>query len=148
MNGRGFMPCHNNKHNMGRYLEVSLLMLLYHTTGYGYKLKEELKDFGFQVDELNIGSLYKVLRKLEDKGSVSSRWKKGGPGPKRRVYEITHEGKEELDEWIAFLKTRKRKIDTLIRQYEITIHHDDGVDNENDEKHSSSKHNKRKDKTT
>ncbi len=131
MNEQGFVPCHHSKHKTGRYLEVSLLILLYHTSGYGYKLKDGLRRFGFQSDDLNLGSLYKGLRKMEKKGSVSSHWQKGKKGPKRRIYEITQEGKEELDEWMTFLKGRKRKIERLIDQYEKTVG-EDRVDHEQD----------------
>jgi len=64
-----------------------------------------------------MSTLYRTLRKMEDEGFVTSHWKKGGLGPKRRVYEITETGKIELDQSIRILKVRKTRIEKLIGRY-------------------------------
>lgn len=103
---------------MERFLEVCLLLLLFDKQGYGYGLIEELADFGFTSEDMNIGSLYRSLRKLEEQGQVTSVWEEAPQGPKRRVYEITQRGKDELDNWIPILKERKSRIERLIGSYE------------------------------
>jgi len=106
---------------MERLLEICLLLLLFDHEGYGYGLIEQLSDFGFTGDDLNIGSLYRSLRKLEDQELVSSVWEEASGGPKRRVYTITEKGKLELHNWIPVLKQRKARIEQLIETYEIKI---------------------------
>ena len=86
--------------------------------GYGYGLIEGLSFFGFSEDELNVSTLYRTLRKMEMKNLVTSKWEEGGPGPKRRVYEITETGKEELGQGIKILKLRKARIEKLIGRYD------------------------------
>lgn len=110
--------CNSKNHKMERFLEVCLLLLLYDKVGYGYGLIEDLAFFGFSQDELNISTLYRTLRKMENENLVTSKWEEGGPGPKRRVYEITETGKEELDQWIKILKVRKARIEKLIGRYD------------------------------
>lgn len=110
--------CSNKLHKMERFLEVCLLLLLYDEVGYGYGLIEDLAYFGFSVDDLNVGTLYRTLRKMEQEGLVTSLWEVGGPGPKRRVYEITETGKNELNQWIGILKVRKARIEKLIGRYD------------------------------
>lgn len=110
--------CSGKNHKMERFLEVSLLMLLYDEAGYGYGLIEQLEFFGFSQDELNVSTLYRTLRKMEKENLVSSFWEEGGPGPKRRVYEITDDGRENLDQWIRILEVRKSRIERLIGRYE------------------------------
>lgn len=110
--------CASKHQKMERFLEISLLMLLFDKKGYGYGLIEQLEDFGFTSEDLNIGSLYRSLRKLADQGLVSSVWEDAGQGPKRRVYTITAEGKDELHNWIPILKERKSRIEQLIETYE------------------------------
>ena len=110
--------CELKHQKMERLLEICLLLLLFDRKGYGYGLIEQLADFGFTGDDLNIGSLYRSLRKLEDQGLVSSVWEEAGQGPKRRVYTITILGKEELHNWIPVLKERKARIEQLIETYE------------------------------
>jgi len=112
---------HRNKidckhHKMERYLEVSLLMLLSENQSHGYGLIEELTDFGFEK-ELNVGSLYRTLRKMEKQDLVVSQWEKGDSGPRKRVYQVTEKGKEELSYWIEVMKMRKKRIENLIDRY-------------------------------
>ncbi|MFW5794262.1 MAG: helix-turn-helix transcriptional regulator [Bacillota bacterium] len=109
--------CNNNGHKMERFLEVCLLMLLYDEKGYGYGFIEQLAYFGFSKEELNISTLYRTLRKMENEDLVSSFWDSGIQGPKRRVYEITKKGKQNLDEWVNVLELRKTRIEKLITKY-------------------------------
>lgn len=110
--------CQGKQHKMERFLEVCCLLLLYDEVGYGYGLIEDLEYFGFSAEELNVGTLYRTLRKMEKEALVTSSWEEGGPGPKRRVYEITDVGKQELNQWIHVLKARKARIERLIGKYE------------------------------
>lgn len=109
--------CCQKHQGMHRFIEVCLLVLLYDGAYHGYSLAERLPEFGFGEDELNISTLYRTLRKMEQSGWVNSMWEQGGQGPKRRVYEITETGKSELDDWIDVLKERKTRIERLIETY-------------------------------
>jgi DNA-binding PadR family transcriptional regulator len=55
---------------------------------------------------------------MENESLVTSIWEEGGPGPKRRVYEITETGKKELGQWIQILMVRKARIEKLIGKYD------------------------------
>jgi poly-beta-hydroxybutyrate-responsive repressor len=110
--------CTSKSHKMERFLEVCLLLLLYDEAGYGYGLIEQLEYFGFTQEELNVSTLYRTLRKMEKEGLVSSLWEEGGQGPRRRVYEITEDGKKNLKQWIKILEIRKTRIEKLILKYE------------------------------
>jgi len=103
---------------MERFLEMCLLLLLFEKPGYGYGLIEQLEYFGFLQEELNVGSLYRVLRKMENEKLVISDWEKSAQGPRRRTYEITNTGKKELDQWIIILKTRVSRIEKFIERYD------------------------------
>lgn len=118
MNKRESRCCDIKYQKMERLLEICLLLLLFDQEGYGYGLIEQLSDFGFTGEDLNIGSLYRSLRKLEDQTLVSSVWEEASGGPKRRVYTITPRGKEELHNWIPVLKERKTRIEQFIKAYE------------------------------
>jgi PadR family transcriptional regulator, regulatory protein PadR len=113
--------CNDKSHHMERFLEVCLLLLLYDEIGYGYGLIEQLVTFGFSPEDLNVSTLYRTLRKMEGEGLVTSLWEESDQGPKRRVYEITSEGKQNLDQWIKVLKMRKGRIENLIVHYDKKI---------------------------
>lgn len=108
----------DHKHpNMERFLKVCLMVLLYDDVGYGYGLMEGLSFFGFSEDQLNVSTLYRTLRKMEKEKLLASNWEIGGPGPKKRVYSLTENGKKELKQWIYLLNDRKTRIEKLINRY-------------------------------
>ncbi len=103
-----------------KFLEACLLMLLRGGTGHGYALMEQLARFGFSPEALNISTLYRTLRHMENQGYLKSAWEDGGPGPKRRSYLILDEGIKELDFRIRMMKNRKARIEALISEYDST----------------------------
>lgn len=110
--------CKGNAPNIKRFMEISLLLLLMQEESHGYTLAERLADFGFSKDELNIGTLYRTLRKMEKDSYVISKWQEGGQGPKKRVYQITDKGRNMLEQFIEMLKIRKKMIEKLIDDYD------------------------------
>lgn len=134
MKENGPLFCNDKPHHMERFLEVCLLLLLYDEIGYGYGLIEQLEFFGFSSDDLNMSTLYRTLRKMEKEELVTSRWEEGGQGPKRRVYEITVKGKQDLDHWSRVLRVRKARIETLLVTYEEKASDPGDRQNETEEK--------------
>lgn len=79
-----------------RFVEPCILLLLSKNSAHGYGLMEDLeKHCGEKVD---IGNLYRTLRRMEVDGWVKSDWDKNKSGPDRRVYTITGDGQEFLRE--------------------------------------------------
>ena len=64
---------------------------------YGYTLKKELADLGMEIDE---GTLYPLLRRLESQGLLVSEWREEDKRNKR-FYRISVEGKRVLKELLA-----------------------------------------------
>ena len=66
---------------------------------YGYTLKQELVERGMDIDE---GTLYPLLRRLESQGLLVSEWREEDKRTKR-FYRLSAEGravlKELLKEW-------------------------------------------------
>ena len=75
---------------------------------YGYALIEELSDKGLEIDQ---GTLYPLLRRLEDQGLLESEWNVEGSRP-RRYYKISKTGEELLqeltDDWLALVEVMKK----------------------------------------
>jgi len=63
---------------------------------YGYALIDELSSRGLEIDQ---GTLYPLLRRLEDQGLLESEWNVEGSRP-RRYYKISAAGEELLQELI------------------------------------------------
>jgi DNA-binding PadR family transcriptional regulator len=77
-------------------------------SGHGYDLRREISDITNGEIEVDAGGLYRVLRRLEEEGFVTSEWTVGGPGPQRRDYLLTAEGRELAEDWIVHLRERER----------------------------------------
>ncbi|RPH63523.1 MAG: PadR family transcriptional regulator [Chloroflexi bacterium] len=69
---------------------------------YGYSLLKRLSDQGLEVDQ---GTLYPLLRRLETQGLLQSVWKLEEARP-RRYYVISQQGKE----WLPQLKNEWNSI--------------------------------------
>jgi PadR family transcriptional regulator PadR len=64
---------------------------------YGYTLRKELADRGMDIDE---GTLYPLLRRLETQGLLSSEWREEGKRNKR-FYRLSPDGRQVLKRLLA-----------------------------------------------
>ena len=108
--------CCGQHRPMQRFMEASLLLLLAKSDAHGYNLTEQLERFG--LESINLSTLYRIMRRMEEHGWVSSSWQKGGQGPQKRVYSITKAGLEALCEWIDVFRQRRQNIDLLLCEYD------------------------------
>lgn len=77
---------------------------------YGYSLLKRLSEKGLELDQ---GTLYPLLRRLESQGLLSSDWKIEGSRP-RRYYVISPAGRELLprlkEEWENIVSMMERML--------------------------------------
>src|ERR671933_2095276 len=85
-----------------RFGEPALLLLLRERPAHGYELLERLPEL-LPDERIDMGNLYRVLRALEEEGLVSSEWSDDLPGPAKRTYELTGQGRRLLDRWAEAL---------------------------------------------
>ncbi len=80
------------------------------TEEYGYSLLKKLADLGLEVDQ---GTLYPLLRRLEAQGLLESVWKLEEARP-RRYYVISAEGKKLLPkmkkEWAGIVSVMDKML--------------------------------------
>jgi poly-beta-hydroxybutyrate-responsive repressor len=100
-----------------RFIEPSLLLLLRERPLHGYELLERIPELGLE-GRVDIGNLYRLLRALEDEGLVSSEWSADLPGPAKRTYELTDQGRRLLDRWAEALRRAQGNIDNFLERYE------------------------------
>ena len=84
-------------------LPLLLLRLVADTEDYGYSVVLRLHDLG--LGELNEGTVYPALSRLETRGLLGSRLVPSSSGPARKYYELTPAGAEELARAVAAWKT-------------------------------------------
>jgi PadR family transcriptional regulator PadR len=77
---------------------------------YGYSLINGLKELGLEIDQ---GTLYPLLRRLESQGFLQSNWRIEADRP-RRYYILSNEGKILLpklkEEWTGIVSLMKKML--------------------------------------
>ncbi|WP_104108908.1 MULTISPECIES: PadR family transcriptional regulator [unclassified Arthrobacter] len=85
-------------------LPLRLLTELGKGPNYGYAVAASMVGHGFS--RVKGATLYPALSKLELDGFLSTSWEDGQGGPGRKVYQLTEQGREELQRlehaWSAF----------------------------------------------
>jgi PadR family transcriptional regulator, regulatory protein PadR len=100
------------------WIQFLILRILYETPTYGYQLLNEIEVRSCGCHKLEPGSIYTILRRMEEKGLLASQWEKGDSGPDRRVYTVTDKGAEFLKAGLSTMVRRKQLFDDLIEFYE------------------------------
>jgi len=101
-----------------QFLQPCLLLLLQRGEAHGYALLAELERFGFNPERLDPTLVYRALREMEEVEMVESHWDEESQGPRRRVYTILPEGREQLSVWIEDLRRTRNEIDHLLMEFE------------------------------
>lgn len=83
-------------------LEGCILKIIEKETTYGYGILVDLKEIGFM--DLNEGTIYPILLRLEKQGNITAELKSSPFGPKRKYYSITAQGKEYLNDFYTSWK--------------------------------------------
>jgi PadR family transcriptional regulator PadR len=100
-----------------RFVEPSLLLLLRERPLHGYELIERLPEVAGE-GRIDVGNLYRLLRSLEAEGLVSSEWSAELPGPAKRTYELTDEGRLLLDRWAEALRQAQIDVQGFLDRYD------------------------------
>ncbi len=79
-----------------------ILALLSAGYAHGYELKQAIDNaFGAVGPAINVGQIYTTLSRLERDGLVVSGEVEQSDRPNKRVYEVTGEGRVELESWVS-----------------------------------------------
>jgi DNA-binding PadR family transcriptional regulator len=102
-----------------RFTEPAVLLLLTERPSHGYELVGRLKPmFPRNWSPPSAAAVYRLLRGLEDHGSVRSVWAVNpGAGPARHVYELTDSGRRTLDRWVPSMTGEVQAVSGLLAAY-------------------------------
>ena len=79
---------------------------------YGYTLRKALSESGMEIDE---GTLYPLLRRLENQGLLVSEWREEDKRNKR-FYKISREGKQVLKQLLLEWQTIGASIELILQE--------------------------------
>ena len=88
------------------------------TEQYGYTLRKGLADRGLELDE---GTLYPLLRRLESQGLLASEWREEDKRNKR-FYKISRDGKLVLKQLLAEWQGIGKSLDEVLKESDHGSH--------------------------
>ena len=84
-------------------LDMLILQILSLEPAHGYGIAQRLEQISRSVVQVNQGSLYPALHRLEQKGWLESGWKQSETGREAKFYSLTPSGRRQLkiekDSW-------------------------------------------------
>lgn len=102
-----------------RWLELFLLLLIAEKPSHGYELSGRLEEFGVLLPGIGqMGSLYRILSSLEEMTLLSTDWDTTEGGPAKKVYKITPEGINYLDNASGNIVEMKNNLEKFLKRYE------------------------------
>jgi PadR family transcriptional regulator PadR len=98
-------------------LDLLILRSLAVIPRHGWAISRHIQQISEDVLEVNQGSLYPALYRLEAKGWIEAEWGLTVTGRRAKVYSITHKGKRQLShqesQWEAFSLAVNRVLGTV-----------------------------------
>jgi PadR family transcriptional regulator, regulatory protein PadR len=95
-----------------RGIVVLAVLSTLRTPDYGYSLRQALAESGMTIEE---GTLYPLLRRLEEQGLLASRWQIED-GPPRRYYALTAQGRAVSETLTVTWRELVGTVDRLLAQ--------------------------------
>jgi transcriptional regulator len=92
-------------------LDMLILQIVSLEPAHGYAIAQRLEQISKSVVQVNQGSLYPALHRLEQKGWISAEWKESETGREAKFYSLTRAGRKQLavekDSWARLISAVK-----------------------------------------
>ena len=102
------------------HTKLVILTLLSKVNLTGYAIMKEFSEKTLGLWRLTSGGVYPILRELEEKGYITGVWDARG-SRKRKIYEITEEGKQLLKAALQKQQQIAKTMNGLIREYALDV---------------------------
>lgn len=99
---------------MKGHLDMLVLAVLAGGPLHGYAVIEMLRTRSGDAFDLPEGTVYPVLRRLDEAGLLTSDWSEVG-GRRRRTYQLTEQGRAALREQASAWEQFSRAVGTVLR---------------------------------
>jgi transcriptional regulator len=99
-------------------LDMLILQMLSLGPVHGYAIAQRLQHLSREAVNVNQGSLYPALHRLEQKGWLASEWRESETGREAKFYALTRAGRKQLT-------TEKRSWDRLAAAVQLLFNEGD-----------------------
>jgi len=115
-----------------RLIQAQLLLLLAEKPAHGYELIQRLNEADFADGEVDVATVYRNLRRMDQEGLLDSRWEAGPAGPARRLYTLTPRGRQVLHAWAVEVQQQMERLENFLRRYRVCAGTPDAAKNKDD----------------
>ena len=77
-------------------LDLLILRTLVYGPSHGHAIAKHIRSLSENVLQIETGSLYPALHRLEGRGWITAEWKKSDKGKRAKYYRLTPAGREQL----------------------------------------------------
>ena len=77
-------------------LDMLVLQTLSVESAHGYAIAQRLQQVSRDAVQVNQGSLYPALHRLEQKGWLKAEWRQSDTGREAKIYSLTRSGQKQL----------------------------------------------------
>lgn len=98
-----------------------ILRIIHEKPSHGYQIMEELERITLGKYTPEPGAVYTMLRRMDERGLLTSEWEKKETGADRRVYTLTEAGVQALGEGLEMVKKRRPLMDSLVQFYDANF---------------------------
>ena len=96
-------------------LEMLVLKTLCLEPMHGWGISLRLRDMSGEVFDVNQGSLYPALQRMLRRGWIRSEWRASDNNRRARYYEITREGRRQLEAQVAEWERSSGAVNRVLR---------------------------------
>lgn len=113
--------------SLDKMIQPGLLLLVYKKPSHGYELIQNFNHLK-PAEEVEPGTIYRNLRRMEKNGLLKSSWQTSDSGPARRLYKITEKGIEALSQAALKIEQQKQQLEHFLALYKELIKPGGGKD--------------------
>jgi PadR family transcriptional regulator PadR len=96
-------------------LEMLVLKTLCLEPMHGWGISLRLRDMSGEVFDVNQGSLYPALQRMLRRGWIRSEWRPSDNNRRARYYEVTREGRRQLEAQVAEWERSSGAVNRVLR---------------------------------
>ncbi|MDX2149592.1 MAG: PadR family transcriptional regulator [Bryobacteraceae bacterium] len=96
-------------------LDLLILRTLALEPAHGWAIAKRIQQVSQDVLQIQQGSLYPALHRLEQQGWIEAEWKDAGTGRPAKVYRLTPEGKQQLERETANWERLSAAVGSVLR---------------------------------
>jgi PadR family transcriptional regulator PadR len=110
-----------DNHGMGKpndlvqgTLDLLILRSLANETKHGWAIAKRIQQISKEVLQVQQGSLYPALHRLEQQGWITAKWAESETGRQARFYRLTSDGRKQLEKETANWKRLSQAINLVL----------------------------------